>query len=65
MKFRTTLIAALILSLMGCYLYFFEYKKVQEEKAQAEKEKKVISADWAKVRGLKVASTHGTGYGDS
>ncbi len=60
MKFRTTLIAALLLALFGAYVYFFEYKKVEEEKKQEEAEKQVFSIDWEKVEGIKLTNGYGT-----
>ena len=45
MKFRTTLIAALILGLFGAYVYFFEYKKQEAKKEKEEKEKTVFDLD--------------------
>jgi len=60
MKFRTTLIAALLLALFGAYIYFFEYKKAEEEKKQEEEEKKVFSIDWEKLEGLEITNAHGT-----
>jgi len=60
MKFRTTLIAALLLAVFGAYAYFFEYKKAEEEKRQEEEEKKIFSIDWEKVEGFKLTNAHGT-----
>lgn len=60
MKFRTTLIAALLFALFGAYVYFFEYKKAEEEKKQEEEEKKVFSIDWEKLEGLEITNAHGT-----
>jgi len=60
MKFRTTLIAALLLAVFGAYVYFFEYKKAEEEKKQEEEEKKVFSIDWEKLHGLEITNAHGT-----
>ena len=60
MKFRTTLIAALLLALFGAYVYFFEFKKAEEEKKQEEEEKKVFSIDWEKLEGLEITNAHGT-----
>jgi hypothetical protein len=60
MKFRTTLIAALLLAVFGAYVYFFEYKKAEEEKKQEEEEKKVFSIDWEKLQGLEITNAHGT-----
>lgn len=60
MKFRTTLIAALLLALFGAYMYFFEYKKAEEEKKQEEAEKQVFSIDWEKLEGLEITNAHGT-----
>ena len=60
MKFRTTLIAALLLAVFGAYVYFFEYKKAEEEKKQEEEEKKVFSIDWEKLKGLEIRNAHGT-----
>ena len=60
MKFRTTLIAALLLALFGAYVYFFEYKKAEEEKKQEEAEKQVFSIDWEKLEGIKLTNAHGT-----
>jgi hypothetical protein len=60
MKFRTTLIAALLLAVFGAYVYFFEYKKAEEEKKKEEEEKKVFSLDWEKLRGLTITNAHGT-----
>jgi hypothetical protein len=60
MKFRTTLIAALLLAVFGAYVYFFEYKKAEEEKKQEEEEKKVYSIDWEKLQGLAITNAHGT-----
>ncbi len=60
MKFRTTLIAALLLALFGAYIYFFEYKKAEEEKKQEEEEKKVFSIDWERLEGLEITNAHGT-----
>lgn len=60
MRFRTTLIAALLLALFGAYVYFFEVKKAEEEKKQEEEEKKVFSVDWDHVKGLRVTNAHGT-----
>jgi len=60
MKFRTTLIAALLLALFGAYVYFFEYKKAEEEKKQEEEEKQVFSIDWEKLEGLEITNAHGT-----
>ena len=60
MKFRTTLIAALLLALFGAYMYFFEYKKAEEEKKQEEEEKQVFSIDWEKLEGLEITNAHGT-----
>ena len=53
MKFRTTLIAALLLALFGAYVYFFEFKKAEEEKKQEEEEKQVFSIDWEKLEGAR------------
>jgi hypothetical protein len=60
MKFRTTLIAALLLAVFGAYVYFFEYKKAEEEKKQEEEEKTVFSIDWEKLQGLAITNAHGT-----
>lgn len=60
MKFRTTLIAALLLALFGAYVYFFEYKKAEEEKKQEEAEKQIFSIDWEKLEGIKLTNAHGT-----
>jgi len=60
MKFRTTLIAALLLALFGAYVYFFEYKKAEEEKKQEEAEKQIFSIDWEKLKGIKLTNAHGT-----
>ena len=60
MKFRTTLIAALLLAVFGAYVYFFEYKKAEEEKKQEEAEKTVYSIDWEKLQGLAITNAHGT-----
>jgi hypothetical protein len=60
MRFRTTLIAALLLAGLGTYVYFFEIKKAEEEKKQEEEEKKVFSVDWDKVKGLSITNAHGT-----
>ena len=60
MKFRTTLIAALLLALFGAYVYFFEFKKAEEEKKQEEEEKQVFSIDWEKLEGLEITNAHGT-----
>jgi hypothetical protein len=60
MKFRTTLIAALLLALFGAYFYFFEHKKAEEEKKRAEEEKEVFSVDWDRIRGLRLTNAHGT-----
>ena len=60
MKFRTTVIAALLLAVFGAYVYFFEYKKAEEEKKQEEEAKKVFSIDWDKLKGLKIKNAHGT-----
>jgi hypothetical protein len=60
MKFRTTLIAALLLAGFGAYMYFFEYKKAEEEKKREEAEKTLFSIDWDRLRGLKITNTHGT-----
>jgi hypothetical protein len=60
MKFRTTLIAALLLALFGAYVYFFEYKKAEEEKKQEEEEKQVFSIDWEKLEGIEITNAHGT-----
>jgi hypothetical protein len=43
MNFRTTLILAVILSIMGAYYYFFEVKAKQEELTKEEQEKKVLN----------------------
>jgi hypothetical protein len=59
MKFRTTLIAALLLALFGAYVYFFEYKKAEEEKKQEEAEKQVFSIDWDKLEGIKLTNGYG------
>ena len=60
MKFRTTLIAALLLGLFGAYVYFVEYKKAEEEKKEEEAAKKVFSLDWDEVTGLTIENAHGT-----
>lgn len=60
MKFRTTLIAALLLALFGAYVYFFEFKKAEEEKKKEEEEKQVFSIDWEKLEGMKITNAHGT-----
>jgi Domain of unknown function (DUF4340) len=60
MKLRTTLIAAVVLAVLGAYAYFFEYKKAEEEKKKEEEEKKVFSIDWDKIKGLKITNAHGT-----
>jgi hypothetical protein len=60
MKFRTTLIAALLLALFGAYVYFFEFKKAEEEKKQEEAEKQVFAIDWEKLEGIKLTNAHGT-----
>jgi hypothetical protein len=60
MKFRTTLIAALLLAGFGAYMYFFEHKKGEEEKKKEETEKTVFSVDWDRIEGLKVTNAHGT-----
>ena len=59
MKFRTTLIAALLLALFGAYVYFFEFKKAEEEKKQEEAEKQVFSIDWDKLEGIKLTNGYG------
>jgi len=60
MKFRTTLIAALFLALLGTYVYFFEHKKAKEQARQEEEEKQLFSIDWERVRGLVITNAHGT-----
>ena len=59
MKFRTTLLAALLLALFGAYFYFFEYKKAREKEETEEREKKVFSLEWDRIRGLRLAGSHG------
>ncbi len=60
MKFRTTVIAALLLAVFGAYVYYFEFKKPEEKKKQEEEEKKIFPIDWDKVQGLKITNAHGT-----
>ncbi len=60
MKFRTTLIAALLLALFGAYVYYFEFKKAEEEKKQEEEEKQVYSLDWDRLEGFTLTNAHGT-----
>ncbi len=60
MKFRTTLIAALLLALFGAYVYYFEFKKAEEQKRQEEEEKKVYSLDWEKLEGFALTTARGT-----
>ena len=60
MKFRTTLIAALLLALFGAYVYFFEYKKAKEEEEREKDAKKVFSLDWEKLEGMKIKDSHGS-----
>ncbi|MEW6442965.1 MAG: DUF4340 domain-containing protein [bacterium] len=59
MKFRTTVLAALLLALVGAYVYYFEYKKPQEKKSREEKEKAVFALDWDRLSGLKIENAHG------
>ncbi len=60
MKFRTTLIAALVLALLGAYAYFFEYKKAEEKKKEEEKAKIALQVDWEKLEGLTIKNANGT-----
>jgi len=60
MTFRTTLVAAVILVLVGVYVYVFEYKRVTERETQEDQAKKVFDGDWEKLTGLKLTGPRGT-----
>jgi len=59
MRFRTTLIAALLLALFGVYYYFFEHRQARQKEEAREKEKQVFSLDWDRLRGIRVVGSHG------
>lgn len=60
MKFRTTLIFALVLAVLGAYVYFYEYKKPQEKTKKEEEEKKVLKVNWDKLKGLTITNANGS-----
>jgi len=60
MRFRTTLIAALLLLLFGVYVYVFEYRWPQEKESREEQAKKMLSLDGKTVRALTVTNSHGS-----
>ncbi len=59
MKFRTTLIFALILGVLAAYVYFFEFKKPKEKAKQEEEEKKLFKVNWDNLKGITIANTNG------
>jgi hypothetical protein len=60
MKFRTTLIAFVLLLLFGVYVYVFEVRWPQEKREREEEASKIYSLDWSEVQKLKITGPRGT-----
>jgi hypothetical protein len=60
MKFRTTLIAAILLLLSGLYVYVFEFRWPQEKAEREEQAKKIFPVEWEDLRGIRITGSQGT-----
>ena len=59
MKLRNTLIFALILLLLGAYVYVVEVRQAGEKEKAEEEAKRVVSVDWDAVDTIRLENEHG------
>ena len=59
MKFRTTLIALLLLVLSGFLVYLFEFRWAGEKQEREAEARKIFSLDWGELQAVKIVGSHG------
>ncbi len=59
MKFRYTLIFAVILALLGTYVYLIEIRRAEEKEKAEEEARRVVAVDWDEVETIQLENEHG------
>ncbi len=59
MKFRYTLIFAVILALLGTYVYLIEIRRAEVKEKAEEEARRVVAVDWDEVETIQLENEHG------
>jgi len=60
MKFRYTLIFAVILALLGAYVYLIEIRRAEQKEKAEEEARRVVAVDWDAVETIRLENEHGS-----